>query len=102
MKKKLSLLLFVSLAACGGSKSTKGSCVVEYDDLGDKGTACTVVAESECKDDMSPAVTNLASSKKKAFTANKTCADIGYAKTGCRQVPIAWSFQPGTRCPGGE
>ena len=103
MMKKFSLLLFVSLAACGGSKSTtKGACVVEYDDVGDKGMACTVDAESACKDDMSPAVTNVASSKKKAFTANKTCAEIGYTQTGCRQVPIAWSFKPGTACPGGE
>lgn len=99
---KIAFLLLASLAACGGSKPAKGACVVEFDDLGDQGTACTVVAEPECKDDMSPAVTNLASSKKQAFTANKTCADIGYAKAGCRNVPIAWSFQQGTSCPGGE
>jgi hypothetical protein len=99
----LSFLVVLSLAACGSKKAaTKGACVVDYDDLGDTGTACTVVPEPECKDDMMPAVTNLASSKKKAFTANKTCADIGYAKAGCRNVPIAWSFQPGTTCPGGE
>ena len=63
MMKKLSLsfLLVLSLAACGSKNATKGACVVDYDDLGDKGTACTVVAEPECKDDMMPAVTNLAS-----------------------------------------
>jgi len=97
------ILLVTFLAACGSkSSSPKGACVVNYDDLGDKGTACTVVSESECKDDMSPQVTNMASSKKNAFTAKKSCADVGYTKAGCRNVPIAWSFQPGTSCPGGE
>jgi hypothetical protein len=97
-----SILLVTALAACGSKSSPKGACVVDYDDVGDKGSACTVVAENECKDDMSPQVTSLSSSKKKAFTAGKTCADIGYKQTGCRHVPIAWSFQPGTSCPGGE
>jgi hypothetical protein len=100
---KLSILLVTVLSACGGSKSaTSGACVVAYDDLGDKGTACTVVTESECKDDMTPNVTTLASMKKQAFTAKQTCAEIGYKQTGCRNVPIAWSFKPGTTCPGGE
>ena len=99
---KSSLLLVTLLTACSSKPAPKGACVVNYDDVGDKGTACTVVAEPECKDDMSPQVTSLASSKKKAFTANKTCADVGYAQTGCRHVPIAWSFLPGTSCPGGE
>jgi hypothetical protein len=99
---RLTLLLVTVLAACSSKPATKGACVVEYDDVGDTGTACTVVAEPECKDDMSPQVTNLATSKKKAFTANKTCADIGYKQTGCRNVPIAWTFQLGTQCPGGE
>ena len=99
---KYTLLLVTVLTACSSKPAPKGACVVDYDDIGDKGTACTVVAESECKDDMSPHVTSYASSKKNAFTANKTCADIGYKQTGCRQVPIAWSFQPGTNCPGGK
>ncbi|HEY5926881.1 MAG TPA: hypothetical protein VIV11_34580 [Kofleriaceae bacterium] len=99
---KFSILLVTVLAACSSKPAPKGACVVEYDDVGDQGTACTVVAEPECKDNMNPQVTNLASSKKQAFTANKTCADIGYKQTGCRHVPIAWSFQPGTSCPGGE
>jgi len=97
---KYSLLLVAALAGCSKA-SSKGACVVDYDDVGDKGTACTVVPQAECKDDMSPSITDLASPKKKAFTANKTCADVGYTKTGCRKVPIAWSFQPATTCPGG-
>jgi hypothetical protein len=51
---------------------------------------------------MTPNVTTLASMKKQAFTEKKTCAEIGYKQTGCRNVPIAWSFKPGTTCPGGE
>ena len=96
MLKPLSCVVLLALAACS-SKPTKGACVVDFDALGDKGTACTVVDETECVDDMSPSVVDLATSKKKAFTPNKTCADVGYAKAGCSNVPIAWSFQ--RTCP---
>jgi hypothetical protein len=89
-------LILASLSACK-SKSPKGACVVEYDSFGSKGLACTVVEETECKDDMPPSVMDLASSKRKDFTEGKTCADLGYAKAGCSQVPIAWSFK--RSCP---
>ena len=84
--------------ACGSKGGgAKGACEVTFDDVGNTGQACTVVAEAECKDDMSPAVTDLATTKKKSFTAGKTCADVGYKMAGCASVPIAWSFQ--RECP---
>jgi hypothetical protein len=89
-------LILASLPACSKT-SPRGACVVEYDSLGSKGLACTVVSDAECKDDMPPSVMDLASSKRKDFTADKTCADVGYAKDGCSQVPIAWSFK--RNCP---
>jgi hypothetical protein len=90
-------LILASLSACSKSKSPKGACVVAYDSLGSKGLACTVVEDAECKDDMAPAVMDLASSTRKEFTEGKTCADVGYVKAGCSQVPIAWSFK--RSCP---
>jgi len=83
--------LFLILAACGGKKSPPGACVVEYDDMGTKGAACTVVTDAECKDDMQPAVTDMASAKRKSFAEGKSCADLGYKKS-CAKVPIAWSL----------
>ena len=95
----LAALLILAATACGGAKSAKssGACEVAFDSLGSKGAACTVVSEAECKDDMSPAVMDLATSKTKTFTPGKRCADVGYAKVGCPGVPTAWSFQ--SACP---
>ena len=83
--------LFLVVAACGGGKSPAGACVVDYDDVGTKGLACTVVTDAQCKDDVQPAVTDLATMKRKSFAEGKSCADLGY-KRSCSKVPIAWTF----------
>lgn len=101
MSRLFSTLFVVALAAgCGGKKADpKGACVVDFDDLGASGTACTVDAESRCKAADLPPIRPgaMGEMKMKAFTAGKTCADVGYARGGCSDVAIAWSFQKG--CP---
>ena len=85
--------LFLGLAACS-HKAPPGACVVEFDDVGSKGLACTVVTDAECKADVKPAVTDLATLTRKSFTEGKSCADLGY-KRSCSKVPIARTFD----CP---
>lgn len=88
----VALASFFALPACK-EEPKRGACEVTYDMIGTKGKACTVVPEPECKDDVNPPVMQLASSKKDAFTADKTCKDVGYETTGCADVPIAWAFK---------
>jgi hypothetical protein len=85
------------LVSASGCEKPRGACEVEYDGISSKGDACTVVREDQCTDPVSPAVVELATSKVKKFTTGSTCQDIGYAKSGCPEVPIAWSFK--TQCP---
>ena len=95
MSRMIYTSLVVLAAACGGSKSeSTGACVVEYDDLGDTGTACTVDKEARCKTAELPAMRpdGLGQLKMKSFAAGKRCADVGYQVAGCRDVAIAWSF----------
>ena len=82
--------LFLVLAACS-HKAPPGACVVEFDDVGSKGLACTVVTDAECKADVKPAVTDMATLTRKSFAEGKSCADLGY-KRSCAKVPIAWTF----------
>lgn len=85
------------LVGVSGCEKPRGACEVEFEGISGKGDACTVVREDQCKDPVSPPVVDLAISKMKKFTVNSTCQDIGYAKSGCPDVPIAWSFK--TQCP---
>jgi hypothetical protein len=87
------LFLLVGVTGC---EKPRGACEVEYDNLGDKGVACTVVRENECKDPVSPAI-DLATTKVTKFTVDSTCQSVGYQKTGCSNIPIAWAFK--TKCP---
>ena len=81
------------LVSASGCEKPRGACEVEFDGISSKGDACTAVREDQCKDPVSPAVVDLATSKVKKFTVGSTCQDIGYAKSGCASVPIAWSFK---------
>ncbi|HEY4056611.1 MAG TPA: hypothetical protein VGM39_08375 [Kofleriaceae bacterium] len=92
-------LVALSLTACSKKEDPKGACVFDFDDLGGKGTACTVDSESRCKAGDEPQIRTggMATLTLKEFTAGKTCAAIGYTKGGCADVAIAWTFQ-GT-CP---
>lgn len=87
-------LFTAMLTAC---EKPQGACEVDYDMAGHAGKACTVVREEECVDNVSPSINMLTTTKKKAFTENKTCADAGYATTACPDVPLAWAFEGG--CP---
>jgi hypothetical protein len=83
------------MTACGSKKAPAGACIMEYDDVGAKGLACTVVTDAECKPDIQPSL-DIATLARHSFTEGKTCADLGY-KRSCNQVPIAWSFEKS--CP---
>jgi hypothetical protein len=91
------LALVIATTGCS-KKAPLGSCEVAFDDLGAKGDACTQVREDQCSDGMQPAISSLASTKKKNFTAGKLCQDLGYAKS-CPNVPIAWSLSAKSKCP---
>lgn len=93
-------LLFVTFAAgCGEKAPAKGACIVDFDDLAGKGTACTVDVESACKAGRVPDVRPgaMGTLKMKSFAAGKTCEDEGFTAGGCGDVAIAWTFQG--RCP---
>jgi hypothetical protein len=96
------LMAFVVLAAaaCSSKKpDAKGACVFDFEDLGGKGTACTVDLESRCRAGDEPMVRpgGMGTIKLKAFTAGKTCGAVGYPNGGCSDVAIAWTFQG--NCP---
>ncbi|HEY4179317.1 MAG TPA: hypothetical protein VGM90_20880 [Kofleriaceae bacterium] len=95
------LMSFVVLSAtaCSKKEEAKGACVFDYDDLGGKGTACTVDAEARCKAGDEPQLRpgGMATLKLKEFTAGKTCEAVGYTTGGCADVAIAWAFQG--KCP---
>jgi hypothetical protein len=97
----LSSLVLVTLTAGCNSKTAdpKGACIVDYDDLGEKGSACTVDRESQCKAASLPPLRpgDLSTMKVKNFVEGKTCAEAGYATAGCDDIAIAWSFQ--RSCP---
>lgn len=95
----ISLVIAVAAAGCGKHADPKGACIVDYDDLGAPGTACTVDTESRCQAGDEPPVHRggLGSLKMKTFAAGKTCDDVGFTTGGCPDVAIAWSF-PGA-CP---
>jgi hypothetical protein len=88
------VLVALSLLAC--SKPKPGACEVTYDGV-TSGDACTMASETTCADGMDPPVGQLSTNKKKAFTAGKTCEEIGYVKSACSDIPLAWSFK--AKCP---
>jgi hypothetical protein len=88
------LFILVGVSSC--SKPPAGACEVAYDNLGSKGDACTVVSEDQCKDPVTPAI-DLATLKMTKFTAGSTCQALGYKKSGCSNIAIAWSFK--AECP---
>lgn len=97
---KVGLLSLIVVAAAACSKEdVKGACIVDFDDLGGKGTACTVDSESKCKAADLPPVRpgGMGTLKMKSFVAGKTCKDEGFAAAGCSDIALAWSFQQG--CP---
>jgi hypothetical protein len=92
--------MVVSVAAgCGKKEDAKGACIVDFDDLGGKGTACTVDTESRCKTGDLPPVRpgGMGSVKMKSFEAGKTCGQVNYLDGGCADVAIAWTFNG--KCP---
>ena len=91
-------VIVVLIASSGCKKPVPGACVVDYDVVGSKGEACTVVTAAECKDDVRPSINMLASTKKKTFTEGQSCEAAGFSRGGCADIPIAWSFK--RKCPG--
>jgi hypothetical protein len=99
MSRLVFAMCVVSLAACGKKADPTGACVVDFDDLGGKGTACSVDKESRCKSgDLIPIRPGgMGEMKMKSFEAGKTCEAVGFKVAGCSDIAIAWSFEKG--CP---
>ena len=95
----LGSLIGLSLLGCSKKPEPQGACVVDYDDLGLKGTACSVDTEAKCKsgDLITMRPGGFAELKMKSFEPGKTCKDVGYARGGCADIAIAWSFSG--KCP---
>ena len=102
MNKNIALILMsVAVVAAAGCKRKEriGACVFDYDDLGGKGTACTIDSEARCKAGDEPPIRagGLTTLTLKTFTEGKTCGAVGYTTSGCSDVPIAWVFSG--KCP---
>lgn len=95
----VSFMALIVATGCGSKEEATGACIVDFDDLAGKGTACTVDSEARCKaGDLPPLRPGaMGELKMKSFVAGKTCKDEGFATGGCSDVAIAWTFQRG--CP---